>query len=43
MSCGPPGNAAYTCGDPSNVDAATVTYCNTGTLVGNGTMTQSCP
>jgi hypothetical protein len=43
LSCGPPGNAAYTCGDPSNADAATVTYCNTGTVVGNGAMTQSCP
>jgi len=41
MSCGPPGNPAYTCGVSD--DTARVIYCNTGTVVGNGTVTQSCP
>jgi hypothetical protein len=41
MSCGPPGNPAYTCGVSD--DTASVIYCNTGTVVGNGTVTQSCP
>ena len=43
ISCGPPGNSAYTCGDPTSVDTASVISCNTGTVVGNGTMAQSCP
>jgi hypothetical protein len=42
LSCGPPGNSAYACGDSTSVDSATVTYCNTGTVVGNGTVTESC-
>jgi hypothetical protein len=41
LSCGPAGNPAYVCHDPSAVDTATVIYLNTGTVVGNGTITQS--
>jgi hypothetical protein len=43
MACGPPGNPAWSCEDPKNLDSATVTYCNTGKVVGNGTIYESCP
>ena len=42
LSCGPAGNPSYTCLDTSGTDYATVIYCNTGTVVGNGTITESC-
>jgi hypothetical protein len=41
LSCGPAGNPSYICGIPD--DTASVAHCNTGTVVGNGIMTQSCP
>ncbi len=41
LACGPPGNAAYTC--VTTADTSSVTYCNTGNVVGNGTITQQCP
>jgi hypothetical protein len=41
LSCGPAGNPSYVCGIAD--DTATVLYCNTGTVVGNGTKTLSCP
>jgi len=42
LSCGPAGNPSYTCLDADGSDYATVIYCNTGTVVGNGTITESC-
>jgi hypothetical protein len=42
QACGPRNPTHYNCTDnPKGV--ATVTYCNTGIVVGNGTKTESCP
>jgi hypothetical protein len=40
LSCGPGTNS---CGDPKGIDAASVTFCNTGAVAGNGAVAQSCP
>jgi hypothetical protein len=42
-ACGPGNPTEYNCTDDLTNGVATVNYCNTGTLVGNGVMTESCP
>ena len=41
MACGPPGDPSYSCTKATGT--STVTYCDTGVVVGNGTITQQCP
>jgi hypothetical protein len=43
IACGVPGVNAFGCTDNPTAGTSTVTYCNTGTVVGNGTIAQSCP
>jgi hypothetical protein len=41
LACGPGEPGGYNCMAPAHTTS--VTYCNTGTVVGNGTKTESCP
>jgi hypothetical protein len=41
MACGVPGTPSYSCTKATG--SSTVTYCDTGVVVGNGTITQQCP
>jgi hypothetical protein len=43
MVCGPPGNVAYQCSTNATVNTTSAMVCNTGTAVGNGTITTNQP